>query len=73
MTAEGKITAARLTLGARILVHRNGDGALRPSIRRTEQVTATVTALAPMRRGRTVETDAGVLQVPAHQTFWLAQ
>ncbi len=73
MTAEGKITAARLELGARILVHRNTEGALRPSLRKTEQITATVTALAPVKRGRIIETDAGVLQVPAHQTFWRAQ
>lgn len=77
MTAAGKITAAALANGTRVLIHDDGAGRIVPAYRKTGATIATVTgrdAVAGNRRTRyDVHTDRGtVASLSGSQTFWLA-
>jgi len=53
MTAEGKVTAARLEIGDRVMLKRVGDERYVPSdTKRKDAVAATVTLVRPTARGR---------------------
>lgn len=73
MAAEGKLSTARLTQGARILVVRNSDDMLSKATKRTGSLIATVQRSEPMGGGRrAVRTDIGILVAWGKETVFVA-